>query len=160
MRAPLIIAALLAISGCGTSDRSTSPFGYFNPVPVPEFDQYLAEDAAKKLTALLPPATTKLDLLQPCQDAFGKSFVSLLRAKGYAVQESTNSTADKQERAPATASSSNTALGSIPINYLLDTIDTPVLYRLTLRIGDQSLSRAYQPQGASIHPASAWIRRE
>lgn len=146
----LLLAATLS-TGCGTTSRMDSSFGYFNPTPVSEHDEYLAEDAARQLTVLLPPAATKLELLQHPSDRFGESLVSLLRGKGFALQEG---------KSNAPSFKAQNALDSTPMSYIVDFMDAPVMYRVTVHFGDHSISRAYQPKGKLVQPAGEWVRRE
>lgn len=147
----LLLFTAAISSGCGTTPRYNDSFGYFNPTPVLEHDKYLAVDAAKRLTALLPPATTKLQLRQPPKDTFGQSLIELLRSKGFALHEGKS-----EELAEKGASTPD----STPLNYVIDFMDTHAMYRVTVQVGGQTLSRAYQPKGKLIQPAGDWIRRE
>jgi hypothetical protein len=46
------------------------------------------------------------------------------------------------------------------MNYIVDFMDSPVMYRVTVHFGDHSISRAYQPKGKLVQPAGDWVRRE
>ena len=151
--------ALALASGCATPQGSDELFGYFIPAPVPEHDNYLAGEVARQLASLLPPASTRIELRQPCRDAFGQSLINQLRNKGYAVREASVAEA-RSDKDTARQGEGPPPLGATPLNYVVDAIESPALYRVTLRFGDQSLSRAYQPRGTALQPVGAWMRRE
>ena len=69
-----------------------------------------------------------------------------LRAKGYALVEF-------KEAAPATAP-------GLSLHYVLDAVASPNLYRVTVMVGQKSLSRAYLAQNNRVAPAGAWVRKE
>ena len=50
----------------------------------------MADDMAKKLATLYPPARIRINLQQPTPDAFGASLVTALRTTGYALKEFTS----------------------------------------------------------------------
>ena len=81
-----------------------------------------------------------------------------LRAKGYAVRE-----AGPTSVAPgATARGETGGTAATGLVLLLQyVLDRPAgLVRVTLMIGDQSLTRAYLAQNDTLHPAGAWVRKE
>ena len=73
-----------------------------------------------------------------------------LRAKGYALVEVK---ASPQEAAPAT-------VPGLSLHYVLDAVASPNLYRVTVMVGQKSLSRAYLAQNNRVAPAGAWVRKE
>jgi hypothetical protein len=99
----------------------------------------LSADTVKQLVALYPPARTRFHLGQPTPDAYGSALVEALRARGYALVEFKPGTAPQAGSAEAAAA---TAPG-LNLHYLLDTAASPNLYRITVMVGQQSLSRAY-----------------
>jgi len=144
----LTLPALLvmALAGCA----STAPYGNFATHPPAGLEQKIAVDTAKQLVALYPPARTRFHLGQPTPDAYGSALVEALRAKGYALVEVKTS---PQETAPATAP-------GLSLHYVLDAVASPNLYRVTVTVGQKSLSRAYLAQNNRVAPAGAWVRKE
>lgn len=163
MRALLsLIGILSCLTGCGTTSTNTSGgYGNFIPSAPAAHEKQLADDAARQLQLLYPPASTRLDLRQSAPDGFGKQLVETLRSQGYAVQElppAVGPTPAASHAAPAASATDTSA--SIPFNYVLDSMTSPQLYRVTLVLGSQTITRAYVPQSEAVHPAGAWARKE
>ena len=157
------LAGLVGLAGCATPELPA--YGNFTQSAPAAMEQTLADDAVKQLAALYPPATTRLDLQQATPDAFGSRLVESLRARGYALLEfkpgSKTAAVPTTATATSTATATTTAAGAgKPLRYILDQLDAN-LYRLTVRVGDQSLTRAYAPaQSGTWRPAGAWVRKE
>lgn len=165
MRIPLsFAAALICLAGCATTGTGTgthSAYGNFIASAPVAHEKQLADDAARQLLLLYPPASTRLDLRQASADGFGKQLVELLRGKGYALQEVQLPAAPPLTAStPAPAPNASDAAASVAFNYVLDAIASPKLYRVTLVLGGQTISRAYVPQSEALHPAGAWVRKE
>lgn len=141
-----LIAATLA--GCA-SGPPPALYGNFVKVAVPANDKMMAHDAAKKMAALYPPARTRINLQQATPDAFGTTLVAALRTKGYALAEIKNAQATAPHQADELA-----------VAYVVDQPLEASLYRVTLLINSQSLSRLYQVKDGAIAPAGYWIRKE
>jgi len=133
---------VMALAGCA----STAPYGNFATEPPAGLEERIVADTVKQLVALYPPARTRFHLGQPTPDAYGSALVEALRARGYALVEF-------KEAAPATA------LG-LSLHYVLDAAASPNLYRVTVTVGQKSLSRAYLAQNDRVAPAGAWVRKE
>jgi hypothetical protein len=140
---PLTLAALLAMALAGCA--STAPYGNFATHPPAGLEERIAADTVKQLVTLYPPARTRFHLGQPTPDAYGSALVEALRAKGYALVEF--------KAAPATAP-------GLSLHYVLDAAASPNLYRVTVTVGQKSLSRAYLAQNDRVAPAGAWVRKE
>lgn len=155
-RLPLtgLVLAVWVLGGCATG----RPYGNFVATSAALDQPALAAQATRQLAALWPPARTRFALTQPAADTFGAALVGQLRAAGYAVQE---------------AAAGSPALGTAPVDpaagltsealtlrYVLDHDAGTDLYRLTLSVGEQSITRAYLAQGGTVRPAGAWVRRE
>jgi len=138
------LAALLAMALAGCA--STAPYGNFATHPPAGLEERIAADTVKQLVALYPPARTRFHLGQPTPDAYGSALVEALRAKGYALMEF-------KEAAPAAAP-------GLSLHYVLDAAASPNLYRVTVTVGQKSLSRAYLAQNDRVAPAGAWVRKE
>jgi hypothetical protein len=48
----------------------------------------------------------------------------------------------------------------LSLRYILDQVDSLNLYRVTLLVGHQSMTRAYLAQDSTVHPAGLWSRKE
>lgn len=141
-----LIAVLLstALSGCVTT--APAPYGNF----IQGGGQAaIATDAVAQLVELYPPAKSSFALQQPAaEDAFGVALVKGLRAEGYAI--SISITAPVKGRKPETEAAQ--------LSYVLDNVGDN-LY-ISLRIGQQALSRAYLRRGGELLPAGYWAWRE
>jgi len=171
MRYFLSLACLFALTGC----MSTSQYGNF-ATATPVINQKLATDTVKQLVALYPPASTRFTLIAPTPDTYGQTLLSSLRAKGYSIVEFNAGpssqlplvAARSEGPDPATAYASSVSLA---LGYVIDTApgssfyrvgsatDTG-LYRVTVLVGKQSLTRAYLLQNNTVYPAGAWARKE
>ena len=140
--APLLV--LLGMSGCATKTPSSGSF-----VSNAHANVYttLEADALLQMIKVFPPAKTRL-ALQSTTDPFGVTLINDLRAKGYALQENTASTS--ASRTP----------DALPFRYIVDQTQDSSLYRTTLQIGEQTLSRAYVLKNGALSPAGAWSRKE
>ena len=138
-----IMMLVLLLAGCAAKTEQIE--NYVHTVSTAD-QELIAHDAVKKLVEIYPPAKTRLDLQQP-HDPFGLLLVRDLRVEGYAIKELVPE--DKPD-APSEG---------LLLRYVLDRADTS-LFRLTLTIGSQSVSRPYQEENGLIQPAGSWIHRE
>ena len=146
---------MVGLAGCATTGQSTTYGNFTQSVPA-ALNQTMADDAAKQLVAVYPPASTQLDLQHATQDAFGVALVELLRIKGYAVSEFKPAA----QVTAATAVTNEPANSNKPLRYIVDQAESN-LYRVTLLVGNQSLTRAYATaQNGTLYPAGAWLRKE
>lgn len=153
MRAHLLAALVtLGLAGCA----SHSQYGNFNKAPATQ-DRAMATDTVAHLVTIYPPAKTRLDFQQPTPDTYGRNLVALLRARGYSVSEF--SSAPQQ---PTSTSSSAARSAGLPVRYVVDSLAPAAeVYRVTLLLGDQSITRAYAPQSnGDVIAAGAWSRKE
>lgn len=148
----IAIAALFALTlaGCATTGQ------YGNFVPAAANQQQIATDAVQQLATLYPPAKTRFELHQATPDAFGVALVNSLRERGYALLEL--NPADKAQAASAPAPVEASA--ALPLRYVLDQAGATNLYRLTLLVGSQSITRPYLEENGSFVPAGYWARKE
>ncbi|AUH71141.1 conjugal transfer protein TrbH [Legionella sainthelensi] len=105
-------------------------------------DIYLANDAASQLTQVYPPAQNTFYISQKVSDGFGINLIHELRNKGYGVIESV------QPRQKAN------------LFYVVDEVRKGSLYRVSLYVGSQTLSRVYVKTKEQIAPASLWSIKE
>jgi hypothetical protein len=159
-RLSVVLGIGLLLVGC----VSPSPYGYLvsGTVP-PQMPERLAQDTVTRMEALYPPAHTRLALTHSATDPYGVALIEALRRKGYGVMESrvhtrmSPSTRDDMPRAVQPAVSHD--LG-VPFGYVVDGPFEPRLYRVTVFIGSQSLSRAYRMDQQVLAQAGAWVRKE
>ena len=153
---------LLGLAGCATNTLVSPAYGNFIQNAPAAYDHKMADDAVKQLVVVYPPASTRLDLHQLTPDQFGASLVKSLREQGYAVLEFKPAPAEQPGRAVTTdkAATTNAAAPALSLRYILDQTAGATLYRVTLLVGNQSLTRAYLAQNDSVYPAGAWIRKE
>lgn len=140
--APLFLA--FAIVGCASV---TPPRGSFLSDNQQAIEATVAQDAVTQITALYPPAHTRIALQHAATDPFGVALIEGLRNAGYALVEFSDT--GKQ----------HTELGE-PLSYVLDQLGERNLYRLTVSVGDQSLSRLYLNSDGNTTPAGYWVRKE
>ncbi len=148
----LLFALVSLLAGCSTASK-TSGLGSHAPGTSAATYKKMAGDVATKMTALYPPARSKLLLSHISSDAFGACLVDALRKQGYALSESVPS----RPAAPV----KNTATGSdLNLSYVVDQpLDTGQI-RVTVFINTQSLSRLYQPIESGVAAAGYWMRKE
>lgn len=144
MRQVFIVVLALVMSGCATMGN----YGSFLPEDQKVVEVKIADDAVKQLIELYPPAKSRFNMKHEAKGVFGITLVRKLRDAGYAVEEFTKSEA-------AVAAGDGLALG-----YILDVAGAPDFYRLTMMVGDQSISRPYMRQGTEVLPAGYWARKE
>ena len=149
LRITILLIFLANLIGCVTTH-------YGNYAVAPEsFNKEMANDTAKQLVALYPPARTRLVFKQPNKDLYGTSLVASLRAKGYSVVETQEKGIKFSVRAPSASS-----IFGIDLCYVVDSPIRNKLYRVTVILGHQSISRAYTLQNGSIVPIGYWVRKE
>ena len=163
MRQPLIFPCAAAVlcslgfvlTGCAAMPGATPQDKlYGNHAVAPAaLDQKVAGDAIKQLVSLYPPASTRFNLAQPTPDAFGTALVAGLRERGFALKEA-------QADSGSTMAADANGTGGLELRYLLDRPGAGDLYRLTLAIGPQRLSRPYMIQNGTPYAAGAWVRKE
>lgn len=153
MRKFLLISALIAgLSGCATN----SPYGNYASAPA-AYDRSMASETAAHLVTMYPPALTRWNIMQPTNDAYGEALVVLLRGRGYSVSEYAPVATKKEQPATQTA-----APNGIELRYVVDSLAPIVdMYRVTLVVGTQPISRAYIPQkNGTVAAAGSWARKE
>ena len=146
-----IVLLLVGLSGCVTTQ---SRYGNFLPPTSAAYNKTMAEDAVKQLLILYPPASTRFNLQQTTPDNFGITLVELMRAKGYALMEI------KPELSAQRNSEAQNPPTGLSLRYVLDQVNSLNLYRVTLLVGNQSMTRAYLVQDSTVHPAGLWSRKE
>lgn len=143
-----LIGLILTTSGCAT----VSPYGSFLQDPA-AVEPQIATDAVSQIAALYPPAKIRFAIQHPTPDPFGTALVAGLREQGYAIQEF-------NPKHAGGAQGGDTATAGLPLRYVLDQAGDPRLYRLTVLIGDQAISRPYKRAESGIVAAGYWARRQ
>jgi len=137
-----IVVFTLALASC-----TTIPYGNFIKDPGSLDQQKIATDTVRQLVTLYPPAKTRFALKHAVAtpDVFGRAFVQGLRNRGYALSEFDPKAKDQE---------------GLPLHYVLDQATGTNLYRVTILIGDQSITRQYVEQNNVVAPAGYWTRKE
>lgn len=130
----------LALTGCVTN----SQYGNHLQSATVEQQTGLARDVVKQLVSIWPPAKTHFELRQATPDAFGATLVKALRESGYALME-------------YNAAGTNTS-NALPLHYVVDQDES--MYRITLMVGNQSITRPYLEHAGVLVPAGYWVRKE
>jgi len=114
-----------------------------------KINQELAEDIAKQLVSIYPPARTNFYMNTRFADnAFRASFINTLRQKGYGLNESS---------IPGVHLKAGNAY---TLYYLLDETIKKRLYRVSIVVGKSSFSRAYKIKKDTLIPLGLWSFRE
>jgi hypothetical protein len=165
----MVILCLVSLSAC------TSQYGNYTK---------MADDSARELMVLYPPASTHLTLSQTTIDAYGAELVKKLRENSYALEEESGFRILGDSPAPATAGGNITARSNLkgteisavtfpaktdaPVaavssntsfGYVIDQVGEG-LYRVKINIGSKVISRVYKVSSKGIAPAGSWTRKE
>lgn len=144
---------------------------------IPVYDEKIASDAVNYLARLYPPAKTQFNVVPSAPIGFGALLADKLRAKGYAVSDSRPEDRTgialvpgdwfgsvyppKPEKQTKTdVRPAPTPSTSSELRYVLDHSPTGDLSRITLKVGNSLLARAYLAIDGKIAPAGAWTYRE
>lgn len=136
MKKLLTILAVLLLSGC-----AGLRYGNFTP-DAADKDHFLAGDAVSQITRIFPPARNTFCLRQKVCDGFGKALIQGLREKGYGIRENICSKNEAN------------------FYYVLDETEPHRIFRVSLYIGPQTLSRAYSVAGKNTFPVTPWSFKE
>ena len=154
---PFTFALISLLSGC----VATPYYGNYVETDSTTYNQVIAGDVVGQLMQLYPPANTRFNLQHSIEDAFGAALIQNLRISGYAVQENKPSKLYKKSntnKRPAQNEDTITFDEGATLAYILD--ETSDVYRLSVMVNDQILTRAYRPYKESIYPAGSWVRKE
>lgn len=134
MKKIIVLLTAFLLSSC-----ASTRYGNFTQLSQSR-DAHLAADAATQLTRVYPPAQNTFCIGQRVTDGFGLSLIQNLRKKGYGVNEN---------QCPKNKAN---------LLYVLDELEP--LYRVSLFVGVQTLSRIYAKDHEKIIPVSAWTHKE
>ena len=178
-----LIASVLTACAGGPAPAVT---GNLVPAAAPADDKKMADDVAAKMAVLFLPARTRINLLQTTPDSFGASLVEALRMRGYALSEFTPAAPTGVSGVGAVGGSGQAAVFSgvslvdtqhpkghalteiksgppaevLSLAYVVDQPLSAGLYRVTVFINSQSISRLYQEKDGIVVPAGYWVRKE
>jgi hypothetical protein len=138
------------------------------------FEERIATDAVKQIARLYPPARTRLNVVSAVPDYFGAQLATKLRAQGFGVSETVEakpktflfSFNQEFRPKPDTPEPDNAVVAApsgLELRYLLDHARANSFSRITVRIGNAVLARAYltdHGDRGALAPAGAWIYRE
>lgn len=152
-----LLCVVIGLVGCAAG-RAPATYGNFISTPAKLDEKLMADDVVRRMAMLYPPARSSIQMRQATPDVFGATLTAALRQKGYALTEfgsglkTTSLEISKpfQARAP----------GNLALSYLVDQSMEAGMYRVTVLINDQSLSRLYQAKDGSLVPAGYWVRKE
>lgn len=142
----IAMASAAWLGGCAMQ----GPLGFYAKALTPAQNEAMAEDTARQMAAMYPPASTYLSLQQPTQDPFGTALIDQLRGQGYALAEATTSRNQTQEAAKETAGTD--------FGYVVDKVGVDS-YRVTATIGGETLSRIYLASTDHLSAIGYWVRR-
>lgn len=148
----VFVSLMMSLAGCA-SGPAPATYGNFVQDITAVDGKIMADDVAKKMAVLFPPALTRINLQQTTSDAFGTSLVGALRTKGYALAEFKPA---QSRNGPGSAATS----GGVALAYVVDQQLDAKSYRITVHINSQLLSRLYEAKGGGIAPAGYWVRKE
>ena len=141
----LVMATVLLDGGCASQGQR----GFYAKALSSTQSAKMAEDTAREMVALYPPASTYLSLKQPTADTFGTALVGQLRGNGYALAEAT--TSKNQAKAAVMA-----AVGA-DFGYVVDMVGVDS-YRVTATVGNETISRIYLVLNDRLSPMGYWVR--
>lgn len=152
----LAVIVMAVVSGCG---KQPEQYGNFANVQ----SGGLAGDAVAVLKTAYPPAKTRLNLLhQYSDDVFGVELVEALRREGYAIAE--YAPPPRGDKYSTAAASDTPRPGGFDFGYVVDHLAEDGGMRLSLFVGDETLSRLYAVGGTPEEPAYAplgdWVWRQ
>ena len=143
----LVMATVILDGGCATQGQR----GFYAKALSPTQSAEMAEDTAREMVALYPPASTYLALKQTTPDAFGTALVGQLRNKGYALAEATTTSKNQAKAAVMTAVGAD-------FGYVVDSVGVDS-YRVTATVGNETISRVYGVSNDRLSPMGYWVRR-
>jgi type IV secretion system protein TrbH len=161
MISAVVLAALGGLAGCATQ----GPYGNYAGASL-DANKTMADATVTQLVSLYPPARTRFNLQQPATDAYGAALLAALRDKGYSVLEYSSqaqsaAAISASEAATANALTAATSTRGLALRYVVDSPESMSLYRVTVQVGPQSISRAFVvPTDGKLYPAGAWVRKE
>lgn len=152
-----MIFVAIGIAGCA-GQHAPASYGNFVSVPTKLDEKVMADDVARKMAVVYPPAHTSIAMRQATPDVFGTTLTASLRGQGYALAEFDSGSRSTNQRKNAPAQ--RPATGDLKVAYVVDQPLSTDLYRVTVLINDQSLSRLYQSRDGTLVPAGYWVRKE
>ncbi len=141
----LTLTLSFVLAGC-----ATLPYGNYIEHNIESHNKVMASDAAHQLMLLYPPASTQFNIAHRAEDSFGDALLQSLRMGGYAIHQDQKSNLNKPKDPSVTK--------GLMLGYIFD--QTEDLYRLTVLVDEQVLTRAYSVGENTVNPAGYWVRKE
>lgn len=136
MKKVLLIWLTILLSNCASTH-----YGNFTPMSQGQ-DAYLAAEAITQIHRIYPPAQNTFCISQKTVDGFGMHLIQGLRKSGYGLNEN-----------ECPKHSGN-------FFYVLDEVKPKKLYRLSIFVNTQMLSRIYAKNQEKLVPVSPWSHKE
>lgn len=108
------------------------------------FNTQMAYDAADQVSAIFPPAQTRLAFQDDASDHFGQALAQRLRRKGYALLE---------------ANQRGGAVVGLGLRYVLLPVDAET-FAVRIDVGKETYSRLYRVVQGRLQPMAFWARKE
>jgi hypothetical protein len=155
----VLTTLIMGIAGCATTTQGSLPISVSDAPEAAAIK--IATDSVQKIAQLYLPASTQFNIVNPESNTFGSALVAGLRAKGYAIKEHSPTANSGQKFSGEEQSAAlDPRLQQMQVGYVLDAVEGVELYRLSLSIGAQQLSRAYLVKQENAYAAGSWVRKE
>ena len=138
MKNIVLLVMVLILSGC-----AGMRYGNYTQISSSK-DNFLVSDATNQIVKIYPAAKNTFRISQKVCDGFGLKLIEKLRRNGYGIVENV------QYKNKAN------------FFYVVDesTSAEKLIYRVSVYIGKQSLSRAYAAKNGQLQPLTAWTHKE
>lgn len=140
------LICLVSLTSC-TSMR----YGTFTPLPE-DVSKIMVNETVSQLVAHYPPALTHIQFKQGALPEYGQQLSNGLRARGYALDESTSLASEK----PKTLTPSQV----IELHYAIDFIKEANAYRLTITTNHFLMSSLYPARNNHALTSGIWTGQE
>ncbi len=152
MKALASLFLVVLMVGCAAKNTQLSR-GEISPPKAESSLSVIADDALEQLNIIFPAATTRFKITESMSGRFGQNLLDGLRKSGYALAITTTRPLKENTESRAVIPSQTK---SFPFDFVLDQ-PSANLYRITIMIGDNTLSRAYAQVQDEFFPAGSWV---
>ena len=157
---PMLLLCL-CLAACVTAPQAAPPdvaktgYGAFVGLG-PQWEERLAEEAARQLEHAHPPPRSLLLFEQRIhdEDGFGQRLLRALSRDGYFVRQWYDPAMPPQCGEPSGAGKSGETFRIVPACYVLDSVHD--MLRLTLYLAGEVWSRFYTIEQTQLRPLGAW----
>lgn len=101
----------------------------------------IVSDSVDQLTKIFPPARSRIAFAQPTNDPFGNSLLKQLRQRGYAIREYIKPSPFRSTEDDSEGYLPNET--GLRLNYVIDRFKSSDTYRISISVGDVTITRAY-----------------